>query len=99
MEASLADQPGDEFLRYALAMQCIHDGDVEVGRLGLLALIADNPDSIAAYQQLGQSYAESDEADEAREILARGIRRARALGDHHAASEMEAIHEGLEGIG
>lgn len=99
LEATLAEQPDDEFLRYALAMQCLSEGDAAEGRQRLAALIDDAPDSIAAYQQLGQSYAESDEVDSARAILDRGIRRARAIGDHHAASEMEAIHGALDGLG
>lgn len=98
LEASLAEQPGDEFLRYALAMQCLNDGETEEGRQRLLDLIADQPNSIAAYLQLGQSYAESNDVASAREILDRGIERARKVGDHHAASEMEAVHDSLEGL-
>lgn len=99
LEASLAEQPGDEFLRYAVAIQCLNEGDLDDGRERLLALIADNPDAIAAYQQLGQSYAETDDFESAREILDRGVWRARSIGDGHAAAEMEGIRDGLTGIG
>ncbi len=60
LEASLAEDPGDSFLRYGLAMQCLREGDIEEGRGRLLSLIADEPDTqVAAYQQLGQSYADA----------------------------------------
>ena len=34
LEQSLAEDPGDTFLRYGLAMQCLREGDVEEGRDG-----------------------------------------------------------------
>src|SRR5215212_10115084 len=86
LEESLAQDPSDPFLRYGLAMQCLRDGDVAEGRERLLALIADHPDDqVAAYQQLGQSYAESGEAGRAAEVLREGIAKANARGDWHAA--------------
>jgi thioredoxin-like negative regulator of GroEL len=92
LEASLSEDPGDTFLRYGLAMQCLRDGDVREGRERLLALIADHPDDqIAAYQQLGQSYVDGGEDEDARAILATGIARARTRGDMHAAAEMDGL--------
>ncbi len=90
LEQSLADDPTDLFLRYGLAVQCLREGDVEEGRQRLLALIGDDPDKqVAAYQQLGQSYAENGETELARATWQTGIARARASGDWHAAGEME----------
>jgi thioredoxin-like negative regulator of GroEL len=90
LEQSLAEDPADPFLRYGLAVQCLNEGDLEQGRQGLLSLIADRgDDQVAAYQQLGQSYAQTGENEAAREILRRGIEKARVAGDWHAAAEME----------
>lgn len=92
LEASLAEDPSDAFLRYGLAVQCLREGDVEAGRARLSALIADRPDDqVAAYQQLGQSYLEAGEADAALETLAMGITKAKVRGDWHAAGEMEGL--------
>lgn len=92
LEQSLAEDPGDTFLRYGLALQCLHEGDVQEGRDRLLALVADHPDDqVAAHQQLGQSYAETDESDQARRWFVEGISKARARGDAHAAAEMEGF--------
>ncbi len=95
LERSLAEDPGDAFLRYGLAMQCLRDGDVAEGRDRLRGLIADDPGQIAAYQQLGQSYADEGEVDEAAVVLRKGIEQARKSGDWHAAAEMEHILESL----
>jgi len=92
LEQSLAEDPTDTFLRYGLAVQCLREGDTQEGRDRLLALIADHPDDqVAAYQQLGQSYVESEEVSLAVETLKTGIAKARARGDWHAASEMEGL--------
>src|SRR5271166_6390062 len=74
LEQSLAEDPGDTFLRYGLAVQCLQDGDSDEGRARLQLLIADHPvDQIAAYQQLGQSYVETGETDLAIATLEEGI--------------------------
>jgi predicted Zn-dependent protease len=92
LEQSLAEEPGDTFLRYGLALQCLREGDVTEGRSRLQALIADHPDDqIAAYQQLGQSYFETGEVKEASAALRAGIAKARLRGDSHAAAEMEGL--------
>jgi thioredoxin-like negative regulator of GroEL len=92
LEQGLADDPQDVFLRYGLAMQCLREGDTTEGRERLNALIADHPDDqIAAYQQLGQSYVQTEELDLARTILLEGIAKARARGDAHAAAEMQTL--------
>ncbi len=97
LEASLAEDPADAFLRYGLALRCLQEGDVDEGRFRLEALIADDPENqIAAYQQLGQSYMEADSPVEARAWFTHGIAKARAKGDGHAAAEMQGF---LEGIG
>ncbi len=90
LEQSLAEDPADPFLRYGLAVQCLNEGDIELGRRQLCELIADRPDDqVAAYQQLGQSYAQTGENEAARSVLSTGIEKARAAGDLHAAAEME----------
>lgn len=97
LEASLAEDPSDPFLRYGLAVQCFREGDLDEGRQRLKALIADEPDdSIAAYQQLGQSYLDAEEYDEAGQVLRLGIKKAMAKGDHHAAAEMNGLLEQMD---
>lgn len=92
LEQSLAEDPTDAFLRYGLGLQCIREGDVEEGRRRLMELVANRPDDeVAAYQQLGQSFMESGEAEAARRWFGEGISKARARGDGHAASEMEGF--------
>src|SRR5438445_17120 len=83
LEQSLADDPTDTFLRYGLALQCLREGDVPEGRQRLQDLIADHPDQVAAYQQLGQSFLESSEQALAGPVLEAGIAQACLRGDAH----------------
>jgi predicted Zn-dependent protease len=97
LEQSVAEDPADTFLRYGLAVQCLREGDLDEGRARLHSLIADHPDDqVPAYQQLGQSYAESGEVDAARATLRLGIAKARARNDWHAAAEMEQLLDSLD---
>jgi predicted Zn-dependent protease len=92
LEASLAEDPADLFLRYGLALQCLREGDVKEGRERLQTLIADHPDdTVAAHQQLGQSFLEAGEVEQARLVLEKGVALARKRGDWHAASEMDGL--------
>lgn len=94
LEESLEADPTDTFLRYGLAMQCLRDGDVEDGRRMLESLIADHPDDqVPAYQQLGQSYMDEGDADQARTWFTRGISKAQSAGDLKAAGEMQGFLE------
>jgi predicted Zn-dependent protease len=96
LEESLAEDPTDPFLRYGVAVQCLREGDIEEGRQRLVALIEDRPDDqVAAYQQLGQSYAETGDRRAAAAALRVGIIKAQAKGDWHAAGEMEQVLESL----
>ena len=92
LEESLAADPSDSFLRYGLGVQCLREGDVEMGRSILMELIHDFPDdSIAAHQQLGQSFLETEEYETASRYLREGVLKARVRGDWHAAAEMEGL--------
>ena len=77
-------------------MQCLREGDVQEGRERLRSLIADHPeDQVIAYQQLGQSLAETGETEAALDLLQTGISKAKARGDWHAAAEMEQLVQSL----
>src|SRR4051794_15743115 len=94
LEEALADSPADPFLLYGLALQCLRDGATDEGRDRLRALIAHRPDAaegVAAHQQLGQSFMDAGEADDARRAFAAGIALAQTRGDAHAAAEMQGM--------
>lgn len=98
IEAMLADDPNDAFLRYGLAMEHASAGDdaecVTVLR-DLIARTASNP-YVPAFLQCGQALVRLDRTDEACEVLRVGIEAARRAGDTHAQGEMQGLLTSIE---
>ncbi len=98
IEALLADDPDDAFLRYGLAMEHASAGDdaecVAVLR-DLIARSAAHP-YVPAFLQCGQALVRLDRTEEACEVLRAGVEAARRAGDTHAQGEMQGLLVSLE---
>jgi thioredoxin-like negative regulator of GroEL len=98
IEALLADDPSDAFLRYGLAMEHASAGDdAECANVlrDLIARTAASP-YVPAYLQCGQALARLDRNEEACEVLRAGVAAARKAGDSHAEGEMQGLLASLE---
>jgi predicted Zn-dependent protease len=91
----LKSDPDDVFLLYALAMACLSDGEIQEGLQLFDRVIERDPNYVAAYFQKGQVLARESTAQEARDVIRRGIEVARRMEDEHAAGEMTAFLETL----
>jgi len=99
IEAMLADEPNDLFLRYSLALELDKEGnhDQSLGRLR--ELTAESPPYVPAFFMAGQQLVRLTRVEEARAMLREGIEQARAQGDSHAAAEMGELLASLGRIG
>jgi hypothetical protein len=88
IEAMLADDPRDVFLRYSLAMELDKEGSHGASLARFAELIGDDPPYVPAFFMAGQQLARLGRLDEARGTIQRGIEAAAKQGDTHAASEM-----------
>jgi tetratricopeptide (TPR) repeat protein len=88
IEAMLADDPVDIFLRYSLAMELDKEGDHSASLARFAELTRDEPPYVPAFFMAGQQLARLGRNDEARTILRNGIAAAKTAGDAHAAGEM-----------
>lgn len=88
IEAMLAEEPSDVFLRYSLAMELDKEGEHVKSLAAFAELTRDEPPYVPAFFMAGQQLARLDRTSEARDILRSGIEVARAQGDAHAAGEM-----------
>ena len=95
LEKMLKADPDDVFLQYALAMQCVAEGDTSAGLERLQQVIDRDPDYVAAYFQQGQLLAQQGDIDAAKPVITRGIQVARKVGDNHAEAEMTGFLETL----
>jgi hypothetical protein len=98
IEALLADDPDDAFLRYGLAMEHASAGDDAQCAAALRDLIARTEAApyVPAFLQCGQALARLDRGDEACAVLRAGIAAARQAGDTHAEGEMQGLLTSLE---
>jgi thioredoxin-like negative regulator of GroEL len=95
IEAMLAEDPGDTFLRYSLAMELDKEGNHDASLALFAELGRDDPPYVAAFFMAGQQLVRLGRVDEARSVLRNGIEAANVQGDGHAAGEMTEFLESL----
>jgi len=91
IEAMLADEPRDVFLRYSLAMEFDKEGRHDESLSALMELTREDQAYVPAFFMAGQQLARLERTDDAREVLREGIEEARRQGDTHAAGEMAEL--------
>src|SRR5258708_6073130 len=96
IEEMLAEDPGDAFLRYGLAMEYVSEGNDAEAVRQFNQLFAVASDYMPSYHQAGQALVRLGRADEARNTLRRGIQIAGQQGNHHAAEEMQGLLDTLD---
>ncbi len=98
IEALLADEPDDAFLRYGLAMEHASAGDDATCAtiLGdLIARTAAQP-YVPAFLMRAQALMRLDRTEEACGVLRQGIVAAGRAGDTHAQGEMQGLLSSIE---
>src|SRR5260370_41357529 len=90
LKGMVAQQPGDSFLRYGLAMEYRNAGDLEAALGEFRSLIAAHPDYSAAYYHGGQTLERLGRLDEARTLYREGIEATTRKGDWHTRDEIQA---------
>ena len=91
----VAQNPGNSFARYGLAMEWANTGNLEQAVEEYRALLAENPNYAAAYYHGGQTLARLGRVEEARALFREGIEATTRTGDMHTRSEIEAALESL----
>jgi hypothetical protein len=99
LEAMLAADPADSFLRYGLSQELekegLHDRSLEL----LAGLTKDEPPYVPAFFMRAQQLARLGRVNDARAVLREGIEAARKQGNSHAAGEMSEFLAGLGAAG
>ncbi len=95
IEAMLRDEPKDPFLRYALAMELVGEGDLPAAARQFQQVLDNTPDYVPVYFQYGQTLTRLGDLDGARRILQQGEGVARKADEHHTADEIRGLLESL----
>ena len=96
LQQMLKEDPGDQFLRYAYALELRSAGRTQEALDHLRALIADAPEHVAAHHQLAITLGEVGSINEAVTAARNGLRTAEAHGDRKAAGELRGFIEAIE---
>ena len=99
IEALLAAEPDDVFLRYSLALELEGEGRWEEGLEILETLARGTPPYVPAFHMAARHLVARGKIDDARRALREGIEVARAQGEAHAASEMSELLMSLGELG
>ena len=91
----LAQNPGDAFARYGLAMAYSAEGKQEEALREYATTIEKSPDYVPAYQMSAQTLVKAGKFDEARARLQAGLAACERTGNAHATSEMSAMLDDL----
>ena len=91
----VAQNPGDAFARYGLAMEYIKAASYEQAVAEFRTLLASQPGYAYAYFHGGQTLEKLGRIDEAREMYSRGIEAAVRQDNAHARDELQAALEQL----
>ncbi len=86
----LAEDPGNSFARYGLAMEYVNSGELDLAVSEFQQLTAANPDYVAAYFHGGQALEKLGRLEDARATYEHGIQACRRIGDAHTLAEISA---------
>lgn len=91
----LTENPKDNFLRHALALELIKLGnDMEAKEL-FKAILEEFPNYVGSYYHLAKLYERNKEIEEATNCYLKGMEAAKEAKDQHSYNELQAAYEDL----
>ncbi|MBN8718282.1 Tetratricopeptide repeat-containing protein [Hydrobacter penzbergensis] len=91
----LKDNPQDNFLRHALALEYIKQEQDQEARALFETILTQSPDYIGSYYHLAKLLEKMQEKQLAIEWYEKGMQAAKQAGDQHAYNELQAAYEDL----
>jgi tetratricopeptide (TPR) repeat protein len=99
LRAMLAEEPGDLFIRYAIALEQKRAGNMEQAVEDLRSLLHDDPTYVAAYYQFAMVLADLGHLQEAVDACEAGSLQCIVTGDRKARAELLELKRTLSGEG
>ena len=91
----LQQNPHDNFLQHALALEYIKIGRDEEARLLFEEILSRDPGYIGSYYHLAKLHERNQAVEQAITIYERGMEVAKKAGENHAYSELRSAYEEL----
>lgn len=92
------NEPGDPFLKYALATEYLVLNDQTTALTYFEDLVQNHPDYVGTYYHLGGLYETLNRKEEAIKTYQDGLKIARKLNDNHAFSELQTVYNSAMGL-
>ncbi|WP_419802936.1 tetratricopeptide repeat protein [Mucilaginibacter sp.] len=91
------DEPGDEFLKYALATEYLRLNDTEKALVFYEDLVNNHPAYVGTYYHLGKLYEALNRKPDAVFTYEKGMAVAQQKNDMHAFAELQGVYRELIG--
>jgi Tfp pilus assembly protein PilF len=91
----LQANPGDNFLKHALALEYIKIGDDSTARSIFEEILTRDPNYIGSYYHLAKLFERTGDTNAAIEWYEKGMEAAKKAGDKHAYGELRSAYEEL----
>jgi tetratricopeptide (TPR) repeat protein len=95
----IKNEPGDEFLKYALATEYLRLNDTAKALEYYEDLINNHPGYVGTYYHLGKLYEALDRKADAITTYEKGMKAAKEKRDNHAFAELKAVYDTIMGFG
>jgi len=96
LQAMLMENPADDFLEHALALEWIKLGEDEKARLLFAQILNRNPNYTGSYYHLGKLLERQGQQHRAAEVYIAGMQITKKLEEHRAFQELKSALEELE---
>ena len=96
LQELLKADPTDSFTRYAIGLEYRGMKEYASAITALEELMRDDPKYLATYYMLADCYRQAGENEKALECYKQGIQIAKAAGDTHTMSELQAAMDELD---
>ena len=95
IKAMLADQPDDNFLQHALALEEIKRGNDQEARVLFQSILDRDPSYIGSYYHLAKLLERLGDEAGAVKVYETGMTESKKAGDNHAYGELRGAYEEL----
>jgi Tfp pilus assembly protein PilF len=91
----LLQQPNDNFLQHALALEYIKLGNDKEARKLFEQILMRDPAYIGSYYHLAKLFERNQQVDDAIKVYEKGMEEAKKAGENHAYGELRSAYEEL----
>jgi tetratricopeptide (TPR) repeat protein len=95
IQEMLKASPNDNFLRHALALEMVKEGNDEEAKQLFLQILNESPDYIGSYYHLAKLLERNGDIESAILWYEKGMKAAKEAKDNHAYTELQSAYEDL----